>query len=205
MTGFRSRRRGAALTAAAIVAVMLFAGCSGGQNGALSSQYRGGETKNYVSGDGTVTQVPTSNRGTPVRFDETAMDGTQLNSMGLRGQVVVLNFWYASCPPCRAEAKHLNTVAERFETKDVQFIGVNVRDAQGTAEAFERRFNVTYPSILDNDTGRMQLALSGDVAPNAVPTTIVLDTRGRVAVRILGAIGGPGTLATLIEDELTRA
>ncbi|WP_243649371.1 MULTISPECIES: TlpA disulfide reductase family protein [unclassified Curtobacterium] len=187
------------------MAVMLLAGCAGGQNGTLSSQYRGGETKNYVSGDGTVTQVPTSNRSAPVQFDETAMDGTQLNSEELRGQVVVLNFWYASCPPCRAEAKHLNKVAERFASRDVQFIGVNVRDAQGTAEAFERRFNVTYPSILDNDTGRMQLALSGDVAPNAVPTTIVLDVRGRVAVRILGAIGGPGTLATLIEDELTRA
>ncbi|MBT1633971.1 TlpA family protein disulfide reductase [Curtobacterium flaccumfaciens] len=204
MTRRPSWRRAAPATAA-IMAVMLLAGCAGGQNGTLSSQYRGGETKNYVSGDGTVTQVPTSNRSAPVQFDETAMDGTQLSSEELRGQVVVLNFWYASCPPCRAEAKHLNKVAERFASRDVQFIGVNVRDAQGTAEAFERRFNVTYPSILDNDTGRMQLALSGDVAPNAVPTTIVLDVRGRVAVRILGAIGGPGTLATLIEDELTRA
>ena len=204
MTRRPSWRRAAPATAA-IMAVMLLAGCAGGQNGTLSSQYRGGETKNYVSGDGTVTQVPTSNRSAPVQFDETAMDGTQLNSEELRGQVVVLNFSYASCPPCRAEAKHLNKVAERFASRDVQFIGVNVRDAQGTAEAFERRFNVTYPSILDNDTGRMQLALSGDVAPNAVPTTIVLDVRGRVAVRILGAIGGPGTLATLIEDELTRA
>lgn len=204
MTRRPSWRRAAPATAA-IMAVMLLAGCAGGQNGTLSSQYRGGETKNYVSGDGTVTQVPTSNRSAPVQFDETAMDGAQLNSEELRGQVVVLNFWYASCPPCRAEAKHLNKVAERFASRDVQFIGVNVRDAQGTAEAFERRFNVTYPSILDNDTGRMQLALSGDVAPNAVPTTIVLDVRGRVAVRILGAIGGPGTLATLIEDELTRA
>ncbi|MFL0361278.1 TlpA family protein disulfide reductase [Curtobacterium flaccumfaciens] len=204
MTRRPSWRRAAPATAA-IMAVMLLAGCAGGQNGTLSSQYRGGETKNYVSGDGTVTQVPTSNRSAPVQFDETAMDGTQLNSEELHGQVVVLNFWYASCPPCRAEAKHLNKVAERFASRDVQFIGVNVRDAQGTAEAFERRFNVTYPSILDNDTGRMQLALSGDVAPNAVPTTIVLDVRGRVAVRILGAIGGPGTLATLIEDELTRA
>lgn len=205
MTRRPFRRRAAPTTAAAIVAVTLLAGCSSGQNGALSSQYRGGETKNYVSGDGTVTQVPTSNRSTPVQFDETAMDGTQLNSKDLRGQVVVLNFWYASCPPCRAEAKHLNAVAKRFESRNVQFIGVNVRDAQGTAEAFERRFNVLYPSILDNDAGRMQLALSGDVSPNAVPTTIVLDMQGRVAVRILGAIGGPGTLATLIEDELTRA
>jgi hypothetical protein len=83
----------------------------------------------------------------------------------------------------------------------VQFIGVNVRDESGTAKAFERKFGVDYPTVLDARTGTMQLALSGDIAPNAVPTTIVLDKRGRVAARILGAVDGPGILNTLVDDE----
>jgi len=132
----------------------------------------------------------------------TTSDGTRFNSDDLAGTVVVINFWYASCPPCRAEAKHLNAVNDRFQDQDVQFIGVNVRDQQSTADAFERRFTVRYPSVIDANEGRMQLALSGQVAPNAVPTTIVLDTKGRVAARVLGAIDGPGTLSALVTDEL---
>jgi hypothetical protein len=85
----------------------------------------------------------------------------------------------------------------------VHFIGVNVRDEAGTAKAFERKFGVDYPTVLDARSGTMQLALSGDIAPNAVPTTIVLDKKGRVAARVLGAVDGPSILKTLVDDELT--
>jgi hypothetical protein len=49
----------------------------------------------------------------------------------------------------------------------------------------------------------MQLALSGQIAPNAVPATIVLDKQGRVAARVLGAVDGPSILDTLVSDELS--
>ncbi|TDN44391.1 thiol-disulfide isomerase/thioredoxin [Curtobacterium flaccumfaciens] len=197
-----SRLRGTLISAAALLVAVAVAGCSDSSNDDLSGQYKSGTTQNYVSGDGAVTQVPPAGRTDPISFDVTASDGSRFSSDGLVGTVVVINFWYASCPPCRAEAKHLNAVNDRFQDQDVQFIGVNVRDQQSTAEAFERRFNVRYPSVIDANEGRMQLALSGQVAPNAVPTTIVLDTKGRVAARVLGAIDGPGTLSALVTDEL---
>ncbi len=197
-------RRGMLISAAALLTALAVAGCSDSSNGDLAGQHKSGTTQNYVSGDGAITQVPPGGRTDPISFDVTASDGTRFNSDALAGTVVVINFWYASCPPCRAEAKHLNTVNERFQGQDVQFIGVNVRDQRSTAEAFERRFNVSYPSVIDANEGRMQLALSGEVAPNAVPTTIVLDTKGRVAARVLGAIEGPGTLSALVSDELGR-
>lgn len=197
-----NRRRGTLTSAAALLVALVVTGCSDSSNDDLAGQYKSGTTQNYVSGDGAVTQVPPAGRADPISFDVTTSDGTRFNSDALAGTVVVINFWYASCPPCRAEAKHLNAVNDRFQDQDVQFIGVNVRDQQSTAEAFERRFNVSYPSIIDANEGRMQLALSGQVAPNAVPTTIVLDTKGRVAARVLGAIDGPGTLSALVNDEL---
>jgi len=197
-----NRLRGSLTSAAALLVALAVAGCSDSGNDDLSGQYKSGTTQNYVSGDGAVTQVPSAGRTDPISFDVTASDGSRFSSDGLAGTVVVINFWYASCPPCRAEAKHLNAVNDRFQDQDVQFIGVNVRDQQSTAEAFERRFNVRYPSVIDANEGRMQLALSGQVAPNAVPTTIVLDTKGRVAARVLGAIDGPGTLSALVTDEL---
>lgn len=198
-----ARSRIAAVAASAVIAALALAGCSS-SNDDLSRQYGSGTTQNYISGTGAVTEVATDERSAPVDFTTKDTDGDTVSAEELRGKVVVLNFWYAACPPCRAEAKHLNTVWDRYQDQNVQMIGVNVRDAKGTADAFERRFNIPYPSVLDNDQARMQLALSGEVAPNAVPTTIVLDTKGRVAARIVGAIDGPGTLSTLIDDELRR-
>jgi thiol-disulfide isomerase/thioredoxin len=149
-----------------------------------------------------VTEVAADKRKDPVDFRAEATNGDTLTGKALRGQVVVINFWYAGCPPCRAEAKYLNSVQQEYDGKGVQFIGVNVRDEEGTAAAFERTFKVQYPTVLDAKTGSMQLALSGQIAPNAVPTTIVLDQQGRVAARVLGAVDGPGILDTLVDDEL---
>ena len=195
-------KRLATAAATAVIAALALAGCSS-SNDALTKQYGNGTTQNYISGNGAVTEVAVDKRTDPISFDVKSMTGERLSSKALKGKVVVVNFWYASCPPCRAEAKYLNTVEAKYSTDQVQFIGVNVRDEQGTAEAFERTFKVDYPTVLDQQTGTMQLALSGQIAPNAVPATIVLDKQGRVAARVLGAVDGPGILNTLVSDELS--
>jgi len=189
------------IAATVVVAALALAGCSS-DNDSLSKQYGDGTTQNYISGDGAVTEVSADDRTDAVEFRAEDIDGDTVSSADLRGDVVVLNFWYAGCPPCRAEAEYLNTVHDEFAGQDVAFIGVNVRDEKGTAEAFERTFGVDYPTVLDQRSGTMQLALSGQIAPNAVPATIVLDKQGRVAARVLGAIDGPGILNTLVRDEL---
>ena len=66
------------------------------------------------------------------------------------------------------------------------------------ASAFDAEFGIEYPSILDAKSSSVQLAFAGQVAPNAVPTTIVLDTEGRVAARISGIIRDPSILRAMI-------
>ncbi|SDQ68946.1 Thiol-disulfide isomerase or thioredoxin [Curtobacterium sp. UNCCL20] len=195
-------KRLATIAATALAAALVLTGCSS-DNDSLSKQYGNGTTQNYISGDGAVTEVATDKRTDAVDFTAKDTDGDTISAKDLRGKVVVLNFWYAGCPPCRAEAKYLNKVHDQFAGKDVAFVGVNVRDEQATAAAFERRFGVDYPTVLDAKSGTMQLALSGQIAPNAVPATIVLDKKGRVAARVLGAVDGPGILNTLVADELS--
>ena len=196
-----ARSRIAAVAASAVIAALALAGCSS-SNDDLSRQYGSGTTQNYISGTGAVTEVAADDRSTPVDFTTKDTDGDTISAKDLRGKVVVLNFWYAGCPPCRAEAKYLNQVHEQYADDDVVFVGVNVRDEEGTAAAFERTFGVDYPTVLDARDGTVQLALSGQIAPNAVPATIVLDKQGRVAARGLGAIDGKSILQTLVGDEL---
>ncbi|WP_348272526.1 TlpA disulfide reductase family protein [Rathayibacter sp. VKM Ac-2759] len=120
------------------------------------------------------------------------------------GRVTVVNFWYAGCAPCRAEAPDLQALNEEFSDQDVAFLGVNVRDQTATATAFAGQFGISYPSIIDVNSGEMQLAFSGSVAPNAVPTTVVLDRKGRVASRILGRLADQSILRTLVNDTLAE-
>ncbi|MDM7890931.1 TlpA family protein disulfide reductase [Curtobacterium caseinilyticum] len=196
-----TRTRIAATAATVVIAALALAGCSS-SNDDLSRQYGSGTTQNYISGTGAVTEVAADKRADPVDFTTKDTNGDTVSAKALRGKVVVLNFWYAGCPPCRAEAKYLNQVHDQYADDDVAFVGVNVRDEEGTAAAFERTFGVDYPTVLDARDGTVQLALSGQIAPNAVPATIVLDKQGRVAARVLGAIDGKSILQTLVGDEL---
>ncbi|MBD4578083.1 redoxin domain-containing protein, partial [Xanthomonas citri pv. citri] len=76
---------------------------------------------------------------------------------------------------------------EQFEPQGVRFLGVNVRDTATTAQAFERTFEIPYPSVEDA-RGEVLLNMTDHVPPQAVPSTLVLDAQGRVAARVLGAV-----------------
>lgn len=155
---------------------------------------------NYVAGDGSVQEYAPENRGEPVEFESTLFDGSEVSRERWAGEVTVINFWYAACAPCRVEAPDLQAIHEEFDDEGVQFYGVNTRDTQATAEAFERNFGITYPSMEDR-SGQVMMAMTSYVPPSAVPTTLVLDREGRVSARILG-IAEPGTLRALITTAL---
>lgn len=183
---------------AAVVLSVLAVSLSGCANDPLAEQYRSGSDKNYIAANGTITEIAPGDRGSAVRFAGKLEDGTPVSSAEYTGQVLVLNFWYAGCAPCRAEAPDLEKSNQKFTTQGVKFLGVNVRDQAATALAFSRTYGISYPSVLDADDGTLQLAFSGTIAPNAVPTTLVVDKQGRVSARILGRIPDVSILDALI-------
>lgn len=191
-------RRVSALAAAAALMLstgILLAGCA---TDPLAEQYRAGSNKNYIAGDGSVMEIPQANRGEAIVYTGIAQDGSTVSSSDYAGQVQVVNFWYAGCAPCRAEADELEQVAQASANEGVSFVGVNVRDQALTAQTFMQKFGISYPSIIDQN-GQVQLAFSSNVPPNAVPTTLVLDRQGRVAARVLGQITEASILQSLID------
>jgi peroxiredoxin len=195
------RARKFALRGAALLAsVALLAGCASGED--PLSGFGSGGNQNYISGDGSELELAPEERAEPVTFEGETADADTISSEDLAGEVVVVNFWYAGCPPCRAEAEDLEATFQAFAEDGVQFVGVNTYDDGPTAQAFERTYGITYPSILDAQRNRVQLAFAGNVPPNAVPTTLVLDRAGRVAARISGRIGSPSILESMIQKVL---
>ncbi|PPL16325.1 MULTISPECIES: TlpA family protein disulfide reductase [Microterricola] len=197
-----TRKRLLGAVAVAVASVALLAGCS---NDPLAEQYREGSNKNYISGTGVVKEIALENRGEAIDFEAQDFAGETVSSEDFRGEVLVVNFWYASCAPCRAEAPTLEAVNQQFAGQGASLLGVNVRDQVDTARAFEETYGVTYSSIADINDGSMQQAFGNEVPPNAVPTTLVLDQEGRVAARILGQIKDESILRTLVRDTIAEA
>lgn len=197
-------RRALTTLAAAGIALGLV-GCSGGGNG-LAEQWQDGSDKGYVAGDGSSVSLPASERGETVEFSGETEFGDVYGSDDTIGSVTVVNFWYASCAPCRAEASDLVEIYDEFEPQGVKFVGVNTRDQAAQAQQFADQFGIEYPSILDSPGGRsVQRAFAGQIPLNAVPTTLVLDEQGRVTHRVVGQLAGASQLRTLVNETLQES
>jgi thiol-disulfide isomerase/thioredoxin len=194
------RRRMLTITAV-IASAFLLAGCS---SDPLAEQYKEGSNKGYIAGDGSVTEIAEADRGESISFAGTADTGEEVSSEDFAGEVLVVNFWYAACAPCRAEAPVLQELSAEYAGQDAQFVGVNVYDQPDTAQSFNDKYGITYPSIMDVQDGAVKLAFTGSVPPKAVPTTLVLDKEGRVAARILGQVKEESILDTLIRDTIAE-
>ena len=180
--------------------VLVSSGCA---TDSLAEQFREGDNKNYIAGDGTVTEFALGSRPKAADWSGVSESGDSLSSDQLAGVITVINFWYAGCAPCRVEMPELIELQDEFLGDQVQFIGVNVRDTSETALAFARQINLNFPSVMDAKTGSVVLAFTGVVTPQAVPTTLVIDSEGNVSARVLGRID-KGILEELIKTVISE-
>ncbi|MEU1938689.1 TlpA family protein disulfide reductase [Streptomyces coeruleorubidus] len=176
-------RRRAALTAGAAVAALLVTGCgSGGTSG-------GGGNTNFVTGTDGIATAAKGERAPAPDLSGKTIAGKTLDVADYKGKVVVLNVWGSWCNPCRAEAKYFAKVSKAYAGKGVQFVGINTRDTStGAALAFEKDWDITYPSLYD-PTGKLLLRFGrGTLNPQAIPSTLILDRDGKIAARSLSAL-----------------
>lgn len=175
------------------VALSLVIGASLGACSTPNDQSNG--QSGYVGTKASLTRVPPGERRLVPTFSGPGLDGAQtVSSADYAGQVTVLNVWGSWCAPCRLEAPDLQVASVKTAAKS-QFIGINTKDYQpAQAQAFVRANQITYPSIFDPD-GKVLLTFARDLPPSSIPSTLILDRQGRLAVRILGPI----TQITLVD------
>lgn len=166
-----------------VAAALALTGCATGE-GAVSVN-NGGEFR-FVEGTPRGEVLPPDQRAAAPEFSGTLLDGEEFSSTELDGDVAVLNFWGSWCAPCRVESPEFQEVYAEVRDRGVQFLGINVKDTDQLARAFEDDFGIEFPS-LDDPRGEVALAFR-DYPANAIPSTIVLDQQGRVAAVYTGAV-----------------
>ena len=180
------------LAVTTFVSLIFLTGCGAG----------GLSTKNqnaFVSGDGVAIYLKASDRkSAPIISGATLKDG---NITLARNKVTVLNVWASWCSPCRAEAPLLSDFSVKYLSKGVQFAGILTRDNISSALEFTKRFNLSYPTFTDD---AVLAKFRNSLVPNAIPTTLILDSHGYVAARVSGEVT-VALLTNLIDKVLKDA
>ena len=107
---------------------------------------------------------------------------------GLRGHPIVLNVWASWCTPCRQEFGRLAVASARYGNR-VAFLGADNEDSASDARAFLGQHHVDYPSYATTSAQLSRLAVI-----EGLPTTIYIDSAGRVTDVHTGPYDAQGTL-----------
>jgi cytochrome c biogenesis protein CcmG, thiol:disulfide interchange protein DsbE len=155
----------------ALVACVCLAGCGGGGSGGAKG--------------GTAAPAEALGARPLVARDQSQFQG---DLDGLRGRVVVVNFWASWCVPCRQEMPALEQVSRGYAEagKPVTVIGVDASDVRGEAARFLTKVGVTYPTVYDQQGLRGGVAASWSVT--ALPQTWFVARDGSRAGRIAGRL-----------------
>ena len=167
----------------AVPLIVLFVSVVGGWTLSRSSD----DVDANLTSPGTV-QTPTigtNAANTGKKFEFVTVTNAATGEEGMispAGRYMVINFWFSTCEPCKREMPILTSAATRY-ANSVDFIGINPNDTSTSAEAFLKKFKITYPTFLDNDGA--QVAAAGVAT---FPATFVLNGEGVIVQRFAGEV-----------------
>jgi peroxiredoxin len=107
-------------------------------------------------------------------FTTKDLNGNPVDLVNAKGKIIVLNFWFINCGPCRREIPDLNKLVEHFkDNKDVLFIGVSLDSPKDIAN-FLTKMPFNYTMV---EGGGM---IASNYGVRFYPTHVVLDPSGKV-------------------------
>lgn len=126
--------------------------------------------------------LPVPEQVAPIEFSLPDIHGQRVSLAQFNGKVVFLNFWTTWCSECRTEMPAMERLHRRLPERDLVMVAVSLRESAETVKRFMDQNRLTFTVLLDEN---------GDIgtsyAVRAIPTTFILDRRGHIIGRALGA------------------
>ena len=120
-------------------------------------------------------------------FQVTRFDGTEFKLSDQAGRhAMVINFWYPSCPPCRAEMPDFEKAWQQLSDEGVRFLGVFVPqgfDTEQDARDFVDELRLTY--WFATDEGAL---VAQTYELEYFPMTFFIDEAGRIFKELISAL-----------------
>ena len=114
-------------------------------------------------------------------FNLTSDQGQAIQLKGLRGKLVILNFWATWCQPCVEEIPSLGRLSEQFASRGVVVLGVSVDQDREVYKRFLDRAGVRF--LTARDPERKISRLYGTFK---FPETYLIDRSGKVVQKVIG-------------------
>lgn len=113
-------------------------------------------------------------------------------------RAVVLNFWATWCGPCGAEFPALNRAYEKYRnTLEVIAVSIDSKDTNDVVKTYQNSYNPALSFFMANDSIDLATSLGGAAS---VPTTVIVDRYGVIAMRHVGSITSDLQWETLFGD-----
>lgn len=113
-------------------------------------------------------------------FNVTALSGRSYDPASLRGKVVVLNFWFIGCGPCKAEMPGLNQLVAEFKEQDVVFLAFALDPTEDLRD-FLKKTPFNYEVIAD--AGKL---IESNFSITSFPTHIIINRNGAIEATMTG-------------------
>ena len=104
--------------------------------------------------------------------------GDTLSLAGLKGKVVLVNFWATWCPPCRAEMPALDAFYRQYHGQGLEMIGISTDRPRDRNDVVKVMQAFVYPAAMLGDA-----KTNGFGAPETLPITYVIDQAGIVRAK----------------------
>lgn len=114
-------------------------------------------------------------------FTLKTLEDKEIALSGLKGKVVLLDFWATWCGQCREAIPHLTQIYKIYQEKEFETIGMNMdRGGTGIVRNFVKSMDIPYPIIITPDDVARNFGVTG------LPTTVFIDKEGKIREKIVG-------------------
>ncbi|MCL2791559.1 MAG: TlpA family protein disulfide reductase [Spirochaetaceae bacterium] len=115
-------------------------------------------------------------------FNLPDLNGNRVRLHRHEGKVIMLTFWATWCPPCRNKMLALESLHREMANSNFMIIAVNIDENSSVAREFIQRNGYTFPVVLDENR-----EIAAQYSVRSIPTTYIIDPRGRIAGVITGS------------------